>query len=367
MISITVFSLVTGILMMAFVSLFISLTPFIMPPNILFGVRIPEDQVKNPILKKIRLGFISVEMIILVLLLTFFMFVPFHLSAIMVGLLPLLDLGLSMLVFLAFHYRVLKMKGKMPSALPEHNVAAAALGEDEMGVKHFVLIFPWIAISIFFAVGIMQYPHIPTVFPVHFGINGQPNGFAHKSILSVFSVLIFVSLPLTAFLEFISVIILKSSPFQNPRSPVKNALQMSGFNRINFYMIAAIAVIVDLTLFLSSADSWGLLPHDYLYLTIVPVIILLPAIIIISLKVGQTGWKLYPNATETINSGGPANDDHLWKLGVIYFNRQDSSLIVPKRFGYGYTLNFGHPITWSVLFVVVLVTFIAILLATGVI
>jgi uncharacterized membrane protein len=142
---------------------------------------------------------------------------------------------------------------------------------------------------------------------------------------------------------------------------------MSGFNRINFYMIAAIAVIVDLTLFLSSADIWGLLPHGYFYLTMVPVIILLPAIIIISLKVGQAGWKLYPNATDTVSSGSPANDDHLWKLGVIYFNRQDSSLIVPKRFGYGYTVNFGHPITWSVLIVALLATCFSILLATGVI
>jgi Family of unknown function (DUF5808) len=28
---------------------------------------------------------------------------------------------------------------------------------------------------------------------------------------------------------------------------------------------------------------------------------------------------------------------------MFYVNRQDPALIVEKRFGFGYTLNFGHP------------------------
>ncbi|MDD4031712.1 MAG: DUF5808 domain-containing protein [Bacteroidales bacterium] len=38
-----------------------------------------------------------------------------------------------------------------------------------------------------------------------------------------------------------------------------------------------------------------------------------------------------------------------WK-GIIYFNRQDSRLIVPKRFPeMGWTLNFAHPYSYLLL------------------
>jgi uncharacterized membrane protein len=35
-----------------------------------------------------------------------------------------------------------------------------------------------------------------------------------------------------------------------------------------------------------------------------------------------------------------------WIGGMIYYNRQDPSLIVEKRIGIGWTFNFAHPITW---------------------
>jgi uncharacterized membrane protein len=42
--------------------------------------------------------------------------------------------------------------------------------------------------------------------------------------------------------------------------------------------------------------------------------------------------------------GGAAvlTDDRFWKLGVFYVNAVDPSWLVEKRFGFGYTLNFGN-------------------------
>jgi hypothetical protein len=37
-----------------------------------------------------------------------------------------------------------------------------------------------------------------------------------------------------------------------------------------------------------------------------------------------------------------------WK-GIFYSNPDDPALFVPKRFGIGYTLNFGNPWSWVVL------------------
>ncbi len=53
------------------------------------------------------------------------------------------------------------------------------------------------------------------------------------------------------------------------------------------------------------------------------------------------------------------DDDRYWSAGVFYNNPDDPALFVPKRFGLGWTLNFGHPQAKLVLIgvlVVILVT-----------
>jgi len=37
------------------------------------------------------------------------------------------------------------------------------------------------------------------------------------------------------------------------------------------------------------------------------------------------------------------DDDRYWSGGFLYNNPDDPALFVPKRFGLGWTLNFGHP------------------------
>jgi uncharacterized membrane protein len=39
-----------------------------------------------------------------------------------------------------------------------------------------------------------------------------------------------------------------------------------------------------------------------------------------------------------------------WKLGIFYFNKKDSRLIVPKRVKLlGWTFNFAHPISYMII------------------
>ena len=51
---------------------------------------------------------------------------------------------------------------------------------------------------------------------------------------------------------------------------------------------------------------------------------------------------------------GDRTDDRYWLLGVIYFNRDDPAILIEKRFGIGYTLNFARPMSWSILLLVLL-------------
>ena len=44
--------------------------------------------------------------------------------------------------------------------------------------------------------------------------------------------------------------------------------------------------------------------------------------------------------------------DEAWS-GPFYSNPDDPSVFVPKRYGIGYTLNFGNPWSWVVLLLIV--------------
>ncbi|MGN6128641.1 MAG: DUF5808 domain-containing protein [Humibacter sp.] len=37
------------------------------------------------------------------------------------------------------------------------------------------------------------------------------------------------------------------------------------------------------------------------------------------------------------------DDDRFWKAGIFYVNRDDPAIMVPRRFGAGWTMNLGHP------------------------
>ncbi len=53
-------------------------------------------------------------------------------------------------------------------------------------------------------------------------------------------------------------------------------------------------------------------------------------------------------------AGGDRTPNACWKLGIFYFNPADPSVFVLKRFGIGYTLNFGNRWGWAVLGVIII-------------
>ena len=333
--------------------------PFLAPPYIQFGARIYREPDSLP-LRKCRIGFALVSILFSAVLILAILLERDLSESIVIIIAPLIQLAGLFIVYLAFHYHVLAIRGE-PSSTVVRETAAAFIPNEEGSFRYLFLIVPWIFMFLYILAGIFYYNNIPDTFPTHFGLNGVPNEYATKSLLSVFSILLFAGIPITALMELIAIAILHSRPFQNPSSPVKTALQNSAFNRINSSMILAISLPIQLTLFLTSATTWGLIPQGYVSLAVLPTLLIIPIVLIVAARTGQTGWKLYPGAIEKKDAATARNDDTNWKAGVFYMNRDDRSLLVPKRFGYGYTLNFGHLATWMVLVLPIIVIVVVLL------
>jgi hypothetical protein len=56
--------------------------------------------------------------------------------------------------------------------------------------------------------------------------------------------------------------------------------------------------------------------------------------------------------------------DEKWN-GLFYSNPDDPALLVPKRYGIGYTLNFGNRWSWFVLFLILLLVLAPVVLSVG--
>jgi hypothetical protein len=83
-----------------------------------------------------------------------------------------------------------------------------------------------------------------------------------------------------------------------------------------------------------------------------PVHVTVLAFVISLMRAGQGG------ARQTTVGGRPIGDrtaDARWIGGLIYFNPTDPALLVEKRMGIGWTLNFGNPWSWVPLIAVAVI------------
>jgi uncharacterized membrane protein len=90
------------------------------------------------------------------------------------------------------------------------------------------------------------------------------------------------------------------------------------------------------------------------------------AVVALAMRYGQGGTRLAGAAPAALGGAAPVGDrtpDKYWKLGLFYVNRDDPAVFIEKRFGVGYTLNFGHSGVWIGLAVLVAVTVAIALLA----
>jgi uncharacterized membrane protein len=88
-------------------------------------------------------------------------------------------------------------------------------------------------------------------------------------------------------------------------------------------------------------------------------------VVMAAVRTGQAGTRLRGGAgSEPATGATHQDDDRFWTLGVLYANRDDPAILVPKRFGVGWTVNVANPRTWPVIAAFVVLIVASILLAT---
>lgn len=235
-----------------------------------------------------------------------------------------------------------------------HSVAPTTVREAQVAGRRRRIPGGWLAASGPFIVPAAcagyVYAHwqqLPTRLVTHWNIQGQPDRWMTRGVETVF-------LPL-----FISMVVLLALTLflygmAHWLRPVY-AGGPQGEHESRFRRTASIMFLI-VEYWIALLFSWlmmrPLLPDGLqrppVAMAMVPGLIAV-AVTVVLMWLGQGGSRM-PSAdrreSASANPVGDRTEDRFWKLGVFYFNRDDPSVMVEKRFGLGYTVNFAHPVAW---------------------
>jgi uncharacterized membrane protein len=249
-------------------------------------------------------------------------------------------------LYLRAYYQARRLA--VPGAAP---AAVAALLPD---APHAPLL-PSLAIAIGAAGGVLaiaytwiHYPDMPARVPTHFGISGRPDQWSARSFGSV-TMLPFMTLVMGIGLGVIAWLTARAKRAYRANDRGVSVQAQLRFRRAWSRLLAAIAIITTAMLTSLSIASTRVaigraeaLPVAFMLLTAVLLVFAIGGTLYLALRYGQGGARLESKAGDAPLADGLA-DNRRWLLGAFYVNRDDPSFFVEKRFGIGYTVNFGNP------------------------
>lgn len=192
------------------------------------------------------------------------------------------------------------------------------------------------------AVVAANYGALPDPYPVHWGASGKADRFEPKSWWAVSQVLVIGAIMALGMLVLAVVLAHRREsrlPDGDPvaaeaaaalaRRRVLLVLASSSLLMVLTFGVIALVPLVQLAPQALNVLLWPLVAAS----TVVPIVVL----------IGVARARMRVGATVHDGPESP-DDDAFWKLGMFYVNPDDPSVMVPKRAGVGYDMNYAHPV-----------------------
>jgi uncharacterized membrane protein len=268
-----------------------------------------------------------------------------------------------------------KREGEWYSGVPVRLAATVSTTPERAPVPAGWAVASAVLIAAAFIAGILLFPTLPDTIPTHWGVNGQPDRFAGKSIWTVFGPLLIGTVVVAG---------LFALSFLGRRVPIRalpGADAATNAHR-DHQMRAAMSTLIGRVMFLIALSlSWTTL-GPWLMPDVQGVAaggaVLVVLLLVLTIVLFVVRWRHLMRGDAALVAAESAaratvdtpDDDRFWKAGILYFNRDDPALFVQRRFGVGWTVNLGRPagIVISIvvaLLIVGLVSFVLVRSVTG--
>lgn len=324
------------------------LMPRLMRPTLPFGVRVPGEYADAPVIVRSRVAYhrwVAVAgVVVLGVGLAAFTVVP----ALVVGALTVLVVSLLWLPAYLRAHRAIR-------ATKHDEGWYASLDRDTGEVASDTALrarperFPWLwmvpalaLLAVTIVIGIVRYPTLPPSLALHYNAYGNADRIVATSIRTAFAP-VFIQAGVTVLILAVTLLAFRSTPDLDPAAPASSARQYKGFVVRTAKAILLLAACVNLSLLVAVWQTWNGAHTFVLTPVLVPILAGIGLVVAVGVRTGQHGSRLPVADGEERTGVVRRDDDGSWRLGLFYVNRADSALLVPKRFGIGWTVNFGNP------------------------
>ena len=251
---------------------------------------------------------------------------------------------------LMLHYRKkIKAIKREEGWKAERDEAVALIGFEEApappSLAWNVVYVPIVLITL--ALGLALYPSTPDLVPTHIDFAGNVNQWTPKGpALIAFPLLVEVFM--AACFIFSHWMTIRSKKDVDPARPAISAYAYGAFARAECILLlvsgSVLTAVLGIVMILMMTETLSMLVT--MVLIIVATLVFVGATIAFSVVYGQSGSRLVKRLEE--NGAIIADNDEHWKAGIFYWNKDDASLILPKRFGVGWTMNWARPAAWLI-------------------
>ena len=198
-----------------------------------------------------------------------------------------------------------------------------------------------------------RWAELPERFPIHWGFDGRPNGWANRNPAVIFGPLLIAAVVAGTMALFGSLL----RRDRSSRGAEAAGAAERRFRRAVLWSLLAteyllVLVCIQVTLLplaaAAAAAAGGTAGPPRIAPFVALILIFVVTVTIVLARIGR-------GARSEAARGHAANQEHgappesSWKAGIFYVNPDDPALFVPKRLGIGYTLNFAHPLSWLIL------------------
>ena len=211
-----------------------------------------------------------------------------------------------------------------------------------------------------------RYPELPASIPTHFGASGRPDAWRDKSLATVM-LLPLVTLVMGTMVGGVAWLTAHAKRALRSADSGASLHAQMRFRAAVTRLVSTLAILVTGMMTITSIQSTRValgetqgLGYAVPALAAAIAFIAIGGTLYIALHYGQGGSRLEKARVDTPLTDGLA-DNRNWFLGVFYVNRDDPSILVERRFGFGYTLNFGNMKA-----VALIVGFLAVMIAIAV-
>ncbi len=188
----------------------------------------------------------------------------------------------------------------------------------------------------------LRWAHLPPLIPIHWNLTGMPDFWVRRTPSVVISVI--------GTMGALSLVFIALAWLMLQQPPHTSRASVAAERRFRWHTAL---LIVASAWFLAFTPAFSLLPLPLVSFRVWMALFaatLLTGIVALV----RSGMLMYRSQHGGAGASSPAppSEGGRW-YGPFYFNRRQRSLLVPKRFGLGYTFNLASPWAWIVLAVLI--------------